>query len=82
MEISVQMSVYALDGREGEAVRRFLDALAERGVKVEMGAMSSTARGEEAFLWKALGEAWSETAAEHPLVMTLTVSNACSVSGA
>ena len=54
-------------------------ALVSRGLKPEVGPMSTVVSGEVAVIFAALQQAFVEAAATGQVVMTVTVSNACPV---
>ena len=74
--ISVQVSVYALDGRVREAVHTYLDALHATGIDRDTGTMSTVVWGEAAAVWPALQSAYEAVAAEHPIIVNTVMSNA------
>lgn len=76
--ISVQVSVYGLGAADtGDAVATFLNALDDHELTYEVGAMSTVVWGEESAVWQALREGYAAVAALGPVVMQVTVSNAC-----
>lgn len=80
MSISAQVSIYPLrQERIGPAVDAVRAALVSRGLKPEVGPMSTVVSGEVAVIFAALQQAFVEAAATGQVVMTVTVSNACPV---
>jgi len=80
MSISAQVSIYPLrQERIGPAVDAVRAALVLRGLKPEVGPMSTVVSGEVAVIFAALQEAFIGAAATGQVVMTVTVSNACPV---
>jgi uncharacterized protein YqgV (UPF0045/DUF77 family) len=76
--VSAQISVYPLRQEHvSPAVEAVRDALEERGLRPQVGPMSTVVTGEAGLVFAALQEAFSRTAATGQVVMTLTVSNAC-----
>ena len=74
--ISVQVSVYALDGQIREAVHTYLDALDDAGVERDTGTMSTVVWGEASKLWPALQSAYEAVAAKHRVIVNTAMSNA------
>ena len=76
--ISAQVSIYPL----GEVslwptIDQALFTLRERGLDVEAGAMSSLVSGDDDVVFAALQAAFHQIAAQGPVVMVATFSNAC-----
>ncbi len=74
--ISVQESVYALDGQVREAVHCYLDALDATGIGRDSGSMSTVVWGEAAEVWPALQSAYETVAAQYKLIVNTSMSNA------
>ncbi len=74
--ISVQVSVYALDGQVREAVHGYLDALDATGIDRDTGTMSTVVWGDAAAVWPALQSAYEAVAAKHPIIVNTVMSNA------
>jgi uncharacterized protein YqgV (UPF0045/DUF77 family) len=74
--ISVQVSVYALDGQVREAVHTYLDALDAAGVERDTGTMSTVVWGEAAIVWPALQSAYAAVAAQHRVIVNTAMCNA------
>ncbi len=74
--ISVQVSVYALDGNVREAVHCYLDALDTTGVDRDTGTMSTVVWGEADKVWPALQAAYTAVATKHKVVVNTAMSNA------
>jgi uncharacterized protein YqgV (UPF0045/DUF77 family) len=74
--ISVQVSVYALDGQVREAVHAYLDALDATGIDRDTGTMSTVVWGEAAAVWLALQSAYEAVAAKHSIMVNTSMSNA------
>jgi len=74
--ISIQVSVYALDGKVREAVYCYLDALDATGIERESGSMSTVVWGEAAQVWPALQSAYEAVAAQHKVIVNTTMCNA------
>jgi uncharacterized protein YqgV (UPF0045/DUF77 family) len=81
MRISAQVSVYPLrERRLSVAIEAFAEALREPGdLDVSVGAMSTVLSGESPRVFEALREAYERIAADHQVVLVLTLSNACPV---
>ena len=74
---SAQLSVYPLrQDRLGPAVETVRAALAARGLKPQVGPMSTIVVGKDALIFAALGEAFAKAASLGEFVMTVTISNA------
>jgi uncharacterized protein YqgV (UPF0045/DUF77 family) len=79
---SAQISIYPLrQERLDRAIAIVHTALAARGFEPQIGAMSTLVTGESALLFAALSEAFAQAAETGPVVMTITVSNTCPVTG-
>ncbi len=74
--ISVQISVFALDGNLREAVHAYLDSLDAAGIDRDTGTMSTVVWGEPEVLWPALEAAYAQVSARHPVVVHTSMSNA------
>ena len=81
--ISVQASVYALGATDmSAAIAAFLRVLDAHGLRYEVGIMSTVVWGEENMVWRALREGYADAASLGPVVMQVTISNACPLSDA
>jgi len=74
--ISVQVSVYALDGNVREAVHTYLDALDATGLDRDTGTMSTVVWGEAEVIWPALESAYNAVAAKHKVIVNTVLCNA------
>lgn len=78
MLTSAQISIYPLrQERLSPAVQAVSEALEARGLRAEVGPMSTLVTGEAAEVFDALQEAFAKAAASGHVVMTVTLSNAC-----
>jgi uncharacterized protein YqgV (UPF0045/DUF77 family) len=78
--VSAQISVYPLrQERLSPAVETVRHALEDRGLRPQVGPMSTVVTGEATAVFAGLQEAFSRAAATGQVVMTVTVSNACPV---
>ena len=73
--ISVQVSVYALDGQVREAVHCYLDAIDACGLERDTGTMSTVIWGEAEALWRGLRTAYEATSKEHKVVVNVGMCN-------
>ncbi|WP_158279887.1 thiamine-binding protein [Coraliomargarita sinensis] len=73
--ISLQVSVYALDGNVREAVHCYLDALDASGLARDTGTMSTVVWGEADEVWDGLRKAYEAVAAKHKVVVNVGMSN-------
>ena len=77
--ISVQISVYSLDGNVRkavhEAVHAYLDALDATGLERDTGTMSTVVWGEAEELWKGLRSAYEAVAMKHKVVVNVGMCN-------
>jgi Uncharacterized conserved protein len=73
--ISVQVSVYALDGNVREAVHCYLDALDATGISRDTGTMATVVWGEAGELWPALKAAYEAVSAAHKVVVNTSMCN-------
>jgi len=81
--ISAQLSIYSLRQEHlSPAIEALNHALRARGLRPEVGAMSTQVVGEADVIFTALREGFTSAAANGHVVLTLTVSNACPVTDA
>lgn len=73
--ISLQISVYSLDGNVREAVHCYLEALDAAGLKRDTGTMSTVVWGESDEVWEGLRQAYEAVAAKHEVVVNVGMSN-------
>ncbi len=80
MEISVQISLYPL-GKEhlSQDISGFVELLRAKGLRCEVGRMSTVLSGNSDDVFGALKEAYSFMASRGACVMVSTISNACPV---
>ncbi len=77
-QISAQVSLYPLRTEHlGPPIEAFAQTVADAGLDVKPGAMSTLVRGEAGDVFEALQRAFEAASAEHQVVMQVTVSNAC-----
>jgi len=77
---SAQVSMYPLRQEHiGPVIERVRAAFEARGLKPEIGAMSTYVVGEDRLIFAALTEAFAKAASAGEVVMTITVSNACPI---
>ncbi len=74
--VSVQISVYALDGNIREAVYAYLNALDATGIERETGTMATIVWGEVDAVWTALKTAYETVATDYPIMVNTSMSNA------
>jgi uncharacterized protein YqgV (UPF0045/DUF77 family) len=80
--IGAQVSIYGLGGTDTSAVvTAFLEALKDRELAFEVGAMSTVVWGDEAEVWSALREGYAAATRLGAAVMQVTFSNACPLPG-
>lgn len=78
MTVSAQIAIYPLwQERLGPAVHAVSDALTARGLAPSVGPMSTLVTGELDAVLDGLREAFRAAAEAGPVVMTVTLSNAC-----
>ncbi len=78
--VSAQISIYPLRQEHiGPAVDAVRLVLERRGLRPQIGPMSTVVTGEAATIFAALHEAFGRAAEAGQVVMTVTVSNACPV---
>lgn len=79
--ISCQVSLYPLGvNGYGEAIQTTLEELVNSPVKMQIGPMSTLLWGEEQAVWEAVRRLFTAgSAGGRPTVLTLTVSNACTI---
>jgi uncharacterized protein YqgV (UPF0045/DUF77 family) len=77
---SAQVSMYPLrQERVGPAIETVRAAFEARGLKPEIGPMSTRAVGKSDLIFAALAEAFATAAEMGEVVMTITMSNACPI---
>jgi uncharacterized protein YqgV (UPF0045/DUF77 family) len=80
MVASAQVAIYPLrQPRLSPAVQAVGDALVCAGLQPETGPMSTLVTGEVERLFAALQTAFVRAAAQGPVVLSITLSNACPV---
>ena len=80
MTASAQISIYPLRQEHlTPAVEAVRQALHDGGLQVTTGPMSTYVAGDSTAIFMALREAFDRAATMGPVVMTVTVSNACPV---
>jgi uncharacterized protein YqgV (UPF0045/DUF77 family) len=80
MLASAQVAIYPLrQARLSPAVQAVGDALVGAGLQPETGPMSTLVTGEVERLFPALQTAFVRAAAQGPVVLSITLSNACPV---
>jgi uncharacterized protein YqgV (UPF0045/DUF77 family) len=80
MMTSAQIAIYPLrQPRLSPAVEAVGDALRGAGLQPEVGPMSTVVTGEAEQLFAALQTAFVHAAAQGPVVLTITLSNACPI---
>ena len=80
MFVAAQVSIYPLrQARLSPAIERAQAAFRAHGLSIQPGPMSTVVSGDDDAVFRALKEAFRETALEAEAVMTVTVSNACPV---
>ena len=78
MRVSAQVSLYPLRQQElSPAIDAVSEAFESEGIESKIGPMSTMATGEARRLFAGLQEAFERAASEGPVVMVVTVSNAC-----
>lgn len=78
MLASAQIALYPLrQARLSPAVQAVGDALVTAGLQPEVGPMSTLVTGEVGRLFAALQAAFVHAAEQGPVVLTITLSNAC-----
>ena len=73
--ISVQISVYSLDGNVREAVHAYLDALDATGLERDTGTMSTVVWGDAEEIWEGLRSAYEAVAMKHKVVVNVGMCN-------
>jgi uncharacterized protein YqgV (UPF0045/DUF77 family) len=80
-QIAAQVSLYPLGPAHlGPAIREALDVFRAHGLDVRPGEMSTVIGGTDADVFEAMRRAFTTIAEHSPVVMTVTVSNACPTS--
>jgi len=77
-QVAAEVALYPLrTAHLGPAIQAFAAELEQTEVTVEVGQMSTIVQGDAEEVFAALSRAFSAAAAQHQVVMRLTVSNAC-----
>ena len=80
MTASAQIAVYPLrQDRLAPAIEAVHQALRDHGLHAETGPMSTYVAGEDQALFAALQDAFARAAGLGPIVMIVTLSNACPI---
>ena len=74
--ISIQISVYALDGKVRDAVHCYLDALDATDINRDTGTMSTVVWGEAVAVWPALQSAYESVDAKYKVIVNTVICNA------
>ena len=78
MYISAQVALYPLVGSEGAvSVNSFVERLRAEGLDCEVHSMSTEVWGEDTRVFEALNLAYSEACSRGPVILDVTLSNAC-----
>jgi uncharacterized protein YqgV (UPF0045/DUF77 family) len=78
VKVQAEISLYPLRTPSlSGAINEFLDRIRRSGLLVQVTLMSTRIEGESGELFRAVHEAFDAVAANHDVVLTLTVSNAC-----
>jgi uncharacterized protein YqgV (UPF0045/DUF77 family) len=78
MRVSAQISLYPLRQEQlSPVIDALLATLEGAELKVEVGAMSTLVAGESGPLFRALERGFTQAAAQGPVALVLTISNAC-----
>jgi uncharacterized protein YqgV (UPF0045/DUF77 family) len=78
--LSAQVSLYPLRQQQlSPAIEALRRALQLRGLEVQVGAMSTLVSGESGPVFAGLQEGFELAAAQGPVAMVITLSNACPV---
>lgn len=80
MQVACQFSLYPL-GKEdlGDVIYRSLEELKEKGIKYDLGGMSTLISGDSDTIFSSLKAVFERAANEGGVVLTTTISNACKV---
>ena len=78
--VSAQVSLYPLrQATIGSSIRGFVRVLRQRGLRTQVGEMSTVVWGEQDTVFDALKEAFRRATERGDTVMVVTLSNACSL---
>jgi len=78
MIVQAEISLYPLRTEKlSKPIEAFCRSLAEAGLKIKPGSMSSSILGESAVIFPALQQAFEHVAEQNEVVMTVKISNAC-----
>ena len=79
--IQATVAVYPLQQTGYEAVHHAIEAIRQKGLRVEVQAMQTIISGSNKAVFEAIRAAFEAAAVLGPTVMTTTISNACPVDG-
>ncbi|MDD2513719.1 MAG: hypothetical protein PHS71_10790 [Proteiniphilum sp.] len=80
MQITIEISYYALTGDYATPVKDFLERLSRcQMIQVETGSMSTLIAGEYHLVMQALTDTLAPLMVRYPSVFVLKISNACKV---
>lgn len=77
-DIAVQVSLYPLGQADlAPAIEEIWRALAAHGLPYQVGALSTVTAGDDGAVFAALREGFAQATARGPVVMVVTLTNAC-----
>ena len=80
MQVACQFSLYPLGTTDlGDVIYKALDELKKKGVKYDLGGMSTTISGDADIVFSCLKDVFDAAAKQGGVVLTTTVSNACKI---
>lgn len=78
MIIQAELSLYALKTKElATSIESFLQALAQKGISIEPGPMSTIVAGESSAVFQAISKGFEKAAQQQEIVLIAKISNAC-----
>jgi uncharacterized protein YqgV (UPF0045/DUF77 family) len=81
MKIQAELSLYPLKTEElAPSIEDFRRALAQKGISINPGPMSTVVSGESGALFRAISKSFEKVAKRNQIVLIAKFSNACPVS--
>ena len=80
--IQATIAVYPLQQMGYEAVHHAIEALRQKGIRVEVQSMQTIISGSNKAVFEAIRAAYEAAAVSGPTVMTTTISTACPIDDA
>ena len=78
MKVKAEVSIYPLRNSDlTRLIQQFVEVLKDNKLQVRVGPMSSLVEGDSQVVFQSLQDDFEQLAAEHEVVLTAKISNAC-----